>query len=818
MPQPNPELDLARAFVEETDCAVFLTGKAGTGKTTFLHRLKEQTGKRLVVTAPTGVAAINAGGLTLHSFFQLPFGPLVPGAALHDGRHRVGREKRNLMQSLDLLVIDEISMVRADLLDGVDAVLKRYRRSELPFGGVQLLMIGDLHQLPPVVKEAEWQLLRPHYGSPYFFSSLALQRLELVAIELGRIFRQSDQRFIDLLAQVRDNRLDAAGLETLNARCRPGYAPEEGVITLCTHNRQADAINAARLDALPVAAHRFTAEIEGNFPEYAYPTAADLELKPGAQVMFVRNDTSPEKRFFNGKIGTVDEIGRQSVRVVCPGDDGPIEVGTMTWENIDYAVDAETAEITPKVVGSFQQIPLKPAWAITIHKSQGLTFDRVAIDAQAAFAHGQVYVGLSRCRSLDGLVLSSPLAARTVAADPAVRDFVARAAARPPTAADLAVARIRYQQKLLLACFDFSALAGLLGRLTGLLRHNAGIVQVNAVGDVFAIRQQAQDAICAVGDRFQLQLQSLFAPQREPAADPVVRERLAKAGVYFAEQFAAGLGPCIESLEVASDNKEIRKRIEEFVKLLRQECAGKQAAIRVCAEDFSPGRYLRALSVAAMAEEKRPKPADTLYTEADVGHPALFRALRQWRNDTAATASLAPYQVMHQKTLIQIAIHQPDSMEALQSVKGIGKRLAERYGREILALVADWREADDHGAAIPPSPSAIGPTGAPKRTGQRLDTKAVSLEMLQTGLSLPEIADQRGLTLQTVEGHLAYFVKNGTLPLAGLLAPERIRELEDKIRPLSASSLKALKIALGDSYSFGEINLVLAHLQAQDNG
>ena len=815
MPPPNPELDLARAFVEETDCTVFLTGKAGTGKTTFLHRLKEQTGKRLVVTAPTGVAAINAGGITLHSFFQLPFGPLVPGAALHDGRHRVGREKRNLMQNFDLLVIDEISMVRADLMDGVDAVLRRYRRSEQPFGGVQLLMIGDLHQLPPVVKEGEWRLLRPHYDSPYFFSSLALQRLHLVAIELGRIFRQSDQRFIDLLAQVRDNRLDAASLKALNARHRPDYAPEEGVITLCTHNRQADAINKARLNALPTAARRFAAAIEGSFPEYAYPTAAELELKPGAQVMFVRNDTSPEKRFFNGKIGTVAAMGKQSVRVVCPGEDEPIEVGTMTWENIDYAVDAETAEVTSKVVGNFLQIPLKPAWAITIHKSQGLTFDRVVIDAQAAFAHGQVYVGLSRCRSLDGLVLSSPLAARTTAADPTVRDFVTQIASQPPTEADVAIARIHYQQRLLLTCFDFSALSGLLGRLTGLLRSNAGIVQVNGKGDVFAIRQQAQETICAVGDRFKLQLQSLFAPQREPAADPVIRERLAKAGTYFAGQFAAGLGPCIESLGVESDNKEIRKRIDDAIRLLRQECASKLAAIRVCAENFSPGRYLRALSVAAMAAEKRPKPAAALYTEADVGHPALFRALRQWRNDAAEAAGLPPYQVMRQKTLIQIAIHLPDSMEALQAVKGIGKRLAERYGQELLALVADWRGENDHGAAVPP---AIAPTGAPERTSQRLDTKTASLEMLRMGLSLPEIAERRGFTLPTIEGHLAHFVKDGTLPIADLMAPERIRELESKISSLPASSLKALKTALGDSYSYGEINLMLAHLHAQNNG
>jgi len=815
MSVPNPELHLAHAFVEETNCAVFLTGKAGTGKTTFLHRLKDQTHKRLVVTAPTGVAAINAGGVTLHSFFQLPFGPLPPGVELQSGQHRVSREKRNLINSLDLLVIDEISMVRADLLDGVDAVLRRYRRSEQPFGGVQVLMIGDLLQLAPVVKEAEWQALRPHYGSPYFFSSLALQRLELVPIELKRIYRQSDSRFIDLLNRVRDNRLDAASLEALNSRYRPGYSPDdsEGVITLCTHNHSADAINRARMATLPGESRRFEAGVEGSFPEYAFPTAASLELKQGAQVMFVRNDASPEKRFFNGKIGTITAMGREKIRIDCPGETEPIEVGPVTWENIEYKVDAETAEITPKVIGSFNQYPLKPAWAITIHKSQGLTFDRAVIDAQAAFAHGQVYVGLSRCRSFEGLVLSSPLSARTVKTDPAVLDFIARIEEHTPTKADLQAARVRYQQQLLLECFDFQALARLLGRLVGLIRGNASIVQVHAGADLFAVQQQAQEAICAVGDRFRHQLHSLFGEGKEPAVDPVVRERLAKAGVYFRDQFETVLQPCLDSLEIESDNKEVHKRIGEAIKLARQECTLKLAAVRACGEDFSPARYLRALSAATMEKETRPTKNETVYTEADVGHPELFRQLRQWRTDTARDEGVAPYQVLHQKTLIQIAVHLPDSPSALLAIKGIGKRLAQRYGQEIVALVAGYRERNDIKAVELPNPAAIGPTGEQKQPSPREDTKQTSLTMLRAGLAIPEIAAQRGLTPQTVEGHLAYFVKTGELAIDGLLPEARLHDLEEKIAALPAGSLKALKTALGDDHSYGEINLVLAHLQ-----
>jgi ATP-dependent exoDNAse (exonuclease V) alpha subunit len=422
----NRELELAEEFVRHTNCHIFLTGKAGTGKTTFLHAIKSKTPKRLVVTAPTGVAAINAGGVTLHSFFQLPFGPFLPGGEVHTGQHRIRREKKNLIRSLDLLVIDEISMVRADLLDGVDSVLRRYRRSDLPFGGVQLLMIGDLHQLAPVVKQAEWQMLKEHYATPYFFSSAALGRTELIPIELKHIYRQSDPRFIELLNRVRDNRLDPEILRQLNARHIPGFTPKagEGIITLCTHNSGADAINAAKLEALKGRGRRFDAEAEGDFPEHAYPTAGTLEVKMGAQVMFIRNDMSADKRYFNGKIGEVTGIASDRIEVLCPGDREPITVEKSTWENIEYTVDPATAEISQKVIGTFRQYPLKLAWAITIHKSQGLTFDKAVIDAQAAFAHGQVYVALSRCRTLEGLVLSAPLTGVAIQTDRAVQRFV----------------------------------------------------------------------------------------------------------------------------------------------------------------------------------------------------------------------------------------------------------------------------------------------------------------------------------------------------------------------------------------------------------
>jgi len=815
MSPENPELHLAQSFVEETNCALYLTGKAGTGKTTFLKNLRNKSDKRMVVTAPTGVAAINAGGVTLHSFFQLPFGPYIPGAEFSGGRHRMSKEKRNIINSMDLLVIDEISMVRADLLDGVDTVLKRYRRSERPFGGVQLLMIGDLQQLAPVVKDEDWLLLQDYYHTPYFFSSQSLAQVQLVTIELQHIYRQSDQHFIDLLNKVRDNRLDRESLSTLNSRFQPDFTAEGGYITLCTHNSGADSINQKQLAELPGKPHHFQAGVDGSFPEYAFPTAASLELKERAQVMFVRNDTSQDRRYFNGKIGAISSISREKIWVDCE-DGETIEVVPVTWENVEYTVDTETSEISQKVVGSFNQYPLKPAWAITIHKSQGLTFDKAVIDAQDAFAHGQVYVALSRCRSFEGLILRSQITGRSIKTDQAVLDFMAMVPQHSPSEADLQAAKIRYQQELLHQCFDFSNLARLLGKLVGLIRGNSSIVQVMAGADLFAIHQQTLAEICAVGDNFRRQLQSLFSLDVEPAKDTVILERLAKSAVYFEEKFTTITNPCIKNLEIESDNKDIKKRINNFLTLCRQECGIKLAGVQACDGAFAPARYLRALSQASMVEQKAKPKASPLYTEADVGHPEVFEQLRQWRTTTAAEHEVAAYQVLHQKTLIQIAVHLPDSISALKEIKGIGKKLAERYGAEIISLVRAYRQKHGIESVALPTPLAlsVGPTGEPQKTTSRINTKQVSLDMHTSGLSIEEIAGQRGLTRQTVEGHLAYFVKLGELTIDGLVSNERRREIEEKILELKeTNSLKAVKTALGDGYNYGEINLVLAHLQ-----
>lgn len=815
----NPELRLAEDFVRHTNCNIFLTGKAGTGKTTFLQTIQKKTCKRMVVTAPTGVAAINAGGVTLHSFFQLPFSPFVPGGEVSIGQHRIRREKQNIILSLDLLIIDEISMVRADLLDGVDSVLRHYRRSNLPFGGVQLLMIGDLQQLSPVVKPDEWRILQNYYDSPYFFNSTALSRAELIPIELKHIYRQSDPHFIELLGRVRDNQLDPPTLEKLNSRHIPGFSPRDGdeYITLCTHNRSADSINEARLNDLSGKSRCFKAELDGDFPEHAYPTAATLGIKIGAQVMFVRNDMSAEKRYFNGKIGKITGISTDAIEVRCPGDSEKITVEKTTWENIEYTLDPKTAEISQKVIGTFSQYPLKLAWAITIHKSQGLTFDKAIIDAQAAFAHGQVYVALSRCRSFEGMVLSSPLSPQVVKTDHTVQRFVDQLADYTPSPEKVAAEKNRYHQQLMLACFSFEKLHRLTGRLMALLRANAGTIQGISDSDIAEFQKRTTTEICTIGEKFRHQLQGMFTDNIKPVDDPVIPDRLIRASRYFREKFDTIVSPYLENIAVETDNKEIRKKINDTLKQLREETAVKLAAMQSCTDGFSPEKYLRSLSAAAIdAGNVRPKAGAVIYSEEDVGHPELFESLRQWRKQKAAEAGIALYQVLHQKTLVQIATHLPSSISTLKRIKGIGKRLAERYGEELTNMVADYCEKHRIEEAVMPEPATIAlPEKSKKQPTIKQDTRKVSLELFQRGLSTPQIAAERGLAASTIEGHLASFVSKGELEINRVITDEKRRIIEQKIADLPEKSLKELKEILGDAYSYGEIKLVLAHLEKQ---
>lgn len=458
--EQNKELREAWDFVEHTGTSIFLTGKAGTGKTTFLKAVTEHSSKRMIVVAPTGVAAINAGGMTIHSFFQLPFTPYVPGMAIRD-RYDFGKDKRRIIRTLDMLVIDEISMVRSDLLDAIDFVLRRYRDHTRPFGGVQLLMIGDLQQLTPVVTPQDEELLRGHYDTPYFFGSKALQQISYVTIQLTHVYRQHDEQFIRILNHIRNGKPTPEDMARLNQRHRPAFFPkaEEGYIRLTTHNRLADNYNETELGKLPGQRFVYTAEIKDTFPEYSYPADVRLELKLGAQVMFIKNDASGAHRYYNGRIGHVVSIDEQTIEVRCPGDKEPIKVEQQEWENTKYVINERTKVIEPQVQGVFRQYPLRLAWAITIHKSQGLTFDRAIIDAGLSFASGQVYVALSRCKSLEGLVLASPISEQSIINDHRVADYIAhQEVAAEQSVRELPNLKEEYFRFQLLDLFDFTTL------------------------------------------------------------------------------------------------------------------------------------------------------------------------------------------------------------------------------------------------------------------------------------------------------------------------------------------------------------------------
>ena len=810
----NPELQLAKDFVRHTGNNIFLTGKAGTGKTTFLHRLKENTPKRMIVTAPTGVAAINAGGVTLHSFFQMPFGPYLPGSDVQRQaeQRRFSKEKTAIIKGLDLLVIDEISMVRADVLDGVDAVLRRYKHRHLPFGGVQLLMIGDLHQLSPVVKDDEWDLLKNYYDSCYFFSSNALKQTGMISIELKTIYRQSDARFIQLLNRVRDNRLDGDTIQALNTRHLPEFRPNENddYITLTTHNRSADTINDRQLQAINAKPFTFTADIEGDYPAYSYPTAEKLSLKKGAQVMFVRNDSSTDKLYFNGKIGKITHIDQHGISVKCPDDEDEILVEPLTWENIKYSVDAQTREITEQVIGKFTQYPLRLAWAITIHKSQGLTFERAIIDANAAFSHGQVYVALSRCRTFEGMVLSSPISQRAVITDTAVAQFVEQADRNPPDHQQLNRAKILYQQHLLLDCFDYQPLAAHLKKLTRQLQDNRHLIEFSGSETIDGMEKQVFEQVIGVAEKFRRQLQSLFDHTLEhnvtPEDDAHIQERIQKASRYFTETLQPGLGAWVSSFRVDSDNQALKKHISAAFAALQHALALKTAALQSCHAGFSTGTYLNALAHAEIDFRPHSGTEQQAPSSADVEHPELFQALKAWRVQQAAQEGVEHYRVLHQRVLIQVATELPQTLNALMRIKGVGKHTAEKYGTQLTAMVSDY--CRKHGIEARQTAPQSNAGQQPKK-----DTKQTSYELYRQGKGIKEIAKQRGLTSGTIEGHLAHYVGLGQLDVADMVAAEKIAVIKQAIDVKGRDSMSLIKEQLGDEVSYGEIRLVLESLR-----
>ena len=608
----NEELRIAWDFVEHTGRSIFLTGKAGTGKTTFLKTVVEQSKKRTIVVAPTGVAAINAGGMTIHSFFQLPFTPYVPNARIQS-KFDFGKEKRRIIASLDVLIIDEISMVRSDLLDAIDSVLRRYRDHYKPFGGVQLLMIGDLQQLTPVVTPEDEALLKPYYDTPYFFGSKALQQIEYVTILLSQVFRQEDAAFLDVLNHIREAHPTTNDIAVLNQRCQPAFIPRqgEGYIRLTTHNYLADNYNENELRKLPAHSYTFQAQIEGNFPEYSYPTSEVLTLKEGAQVMFVKNDPTGEHRYFNGRIGEIVEISESHVCVLCAGDAEGIEVEPLEWENAQYQLNPETRVIETKIQGTFRQLPLRLAWAITIHKSQGLTFERAIIDANLSFAPGQVYVALSRCKTLEGMVLSAPIEARAIIADKRVEDYIGHQEEEAQKSiSQLPQLKEEYYRFLLLELFDFHDIfykeEHLLRLMTEFFYHSfTDTTELHK-----RVLSNFSSQTMSISDKW---LQKIRQSSMEQLHTEEFQERVKRSAEWFETSIQEVFAQSIElAAQIKSNNKQAMSRFTESLADVRQAVLSRRFLLsKIADQGFSIPIYLHEKQYSlldAIDEDKIKKP------------------------------------------------------------------------------------------------------------------------------------------------------------------------------------------------------------------
>ncbi len=711
--EQNPELALAWQFVVRTGTHLFLTGKAGTGKTTFLRRLKAECPKRMIVLAPTGIAAVNAGGVTIHSFFQLPFAPFIPEASFNaDGkeayRYRFSREKKAIIRSTDLLVIDEISMVRADLLDAVDNVLRRYRERDKPFGGVQLLMIGDLHQLAPVAKENEWQVLKNYYDTPYFFSSKALKQATYYAIELKTVYRQSDAFFLNLLNNIRENRCDRHVLDLLNERCIPDFKPseEEGYIRLVTHNAQAQRINDRELEQLSGRSYVFGAEIEGSFPDFAYPTDKQLELKQGAQVMFVKNDTSGQHRYYNGMIGEVTRVSASAIEVKSKENGNPFLLQQEVWTNAKYTLDETTKEIKEEIEGTFRQYPLKLAWAITIHKSQGLTFNHAIIDVSDSFAHGQTYVALSRCRTWEGLVLSAPISAKAIIRDADIDAFTEQTRENRPDEKHFHSLQQAYFLELLNGLFDFTPFMFSLSRYVRLIDEFLYKLYPKLLSSLKSEQIRMRDKVENVSRKFAVQYNHIVAASTDYATDPLLQQRIHAASLYFLEQlkpFEKVMGSV-----PATDNKEMRRKLNESFLELGQNFRLKYGLMDFVAKNgFHTTDYLRQKAILSIEDKKKGLDKEGTHerrkrssvttgstrivdTPADISHPELYKKLILWRNAKALRLGMPVYTVIQQKAILGICNLLPTDKGDLSLVPYFGKKSVERYGDEVVRMVKEY--------------------------------------------------------------------------------------------------------------------------------
>ncbi len=809
----NPELDLAWNFIEKTDRNIFLTGKAGTGKTTFLHKIKTESNKRLVVVAPTGVAAINAKGVTIHSFFQMPFGPIIPGETRQNTsfKHKFSKAKIDIIKSIDLLIIDEISMVRADLLDGIDQVLKRYRDRNKVFGGVQVLMIGDLQQLAPIIKPHEWSLLKNHYENAYFFSSHSFKQSEAIKIELKHIYRQDDEKFIEILNEIRTNNLSDTSIKTLNQRYQPNFKPNknDGYITLTTHNNRAKAINDAELNQLTEKCFFYKATITGKFSEYAYPTQELLELKLGAQVMFIKNDSSFEKEYYNGKIGKIVQIDRDSIYVQCPEDSFEIEVKKETWENVSYTIDDETKKIIEKKAGSFTQIPLRLAWAITIHKSQGLTFEKAIIDAEASFAHGQTYVALSRCKSLEGIVLKTPISTTSIINDKKVSNFTESIEKEQPDTKILADSQKKYQLNCIAELFNYYSFLFPIKRIIDIYYKNKSSLKGNVIEPINILKDEGITAILKISNTFKEQIIQISENINEIENDPTIQERILKGITYFLNHTDSKIKTSLDSINFTTDNKQVKKDLTKQLDALEELTQTKITILKGLQNGFSIKKYLeiRAKAIIQTKEKPKKKRKEIVITK----HPVLFETLRQLRTVLANETDVPHFQVFKQSTLFELCEYLPTSKKELVKINGFGKIRVQKYGAEILEVIAEYRNENN----IKSEFKINFEIEKKQKKVKKESTKNISLILFKQGNSIAEIAKERNLAITTIQGHLTHFIPTGEIKVTDLMPKKKYLELKKIMQNIKYKGFKELKDKISDKFTYAELKYVHTELNLE---
>jgi hypothetical protein len=746
-------------FINQTERHVFLTGKAGTGKTTLLRQILEQTHKHVVVVAPTGIAALNAGGVTIHSMFQVPFDTFLPvdywGASNQNqffetprtlrNHTRMSRDKKRVIRQMDVLIIDEVSMLRADLLDALELTMRRVRGNNQSFGGVQVLFIGDLMQLPPVVKPEEAEVLSKFYKSSYFFHATCLQKNPPLYIELKKIFRQEDPIFIDLLNRLRNNSLNDKDAQILQKYYQPNYKLSEhpGVILLTTHNYKAARVNEANLKAIASPSLMYYADIQGEFPDKIYPVEAKLELKVGAQVMFTRNDTI-EKRFYNGKIGTVEFLDGETIKVRTNDDNQLITVEQQEWENVQYNINEQTKEVQQKIMGTFVQYPLRLAWAITIHKSQGLTFSKAALDVEDIFQAGQAYVAFSRLRSIDGLVLLSQLQINKFRADGHVLDYTSQEMDEKIVHIELANASQAYISKLLKSSFDIS------GIYSAWQKHQQSYfdakekaVKADFQGWAVGMGEHIKPLV-EISDNFSRYIDKNF----HPANHEQVIQKTRNARDYFIKQLEKFAEALVVQLAYLNKKKKVKTYFNELYDF----------------EEMFLSFIQRMENCVVMAET---------YISGQKVDKSLFdpNYIRRFRERIMERA----------KTSIS---------------KNTEEKLIPIAGEDVEIEYKSTKKE-------------------PKE--KKTPTAEISYAMFLEGKSIEEIATERMFAKSTIEGHLAQMVKAGKLEVEDLVKPEKIAAIEKALNDNpSWEGITPYKELLGEDFSFGEIKIVLAYREREE--